>query len=72
LSASFVLRKKEFFNIGAQTLIIALLLAMQAALYQADRRFVISILPPLTSVSIFLALLTILPKIRQKLLVKNS
>ena len=72
LSASLILRKKEFFNIGAQTLIIALLLAMQAALYQADRRFVISILPPLTSVSIFLALLTILPKIRQKLLVKNS
>ena len=72
LSASLILRKKEFHNVGAQTLIIAVLLVIQAALFQADRRFIISILPPLTSVSIFLASLTILTKIRQKLLVKYS
>ena len=72
LSASLILHKKEFHNVGAQTLIIAALLAIQAALFQVDRRFIISILPPLASVSIFLATLTILTMIRQKLLVKYS
>jgi hypothetical protein len=72
LSASLILHKKEFHNVGAQTLIIAALLAIQAALFQVDRRFIISILPPLASVSIFLASLTILTMIRQKLLVKYS
>lgn len=72
LSAILILRKKEFQNVGEQTLIIAVLLAIQAALFQVDRRFIISILPPLASVSIFLASLTILTRIRQKLLVKSA
>lgn len=72
LSAILILHKKEFHNVGAQTLIIAALLAIQAALFQVDRRFIISILPPLASVSIFLASLTILTIIRQKSLVKYS
>lgn len=56
LSAALLVRSRTFRAWGVTTLITALVLASQAAIFQADRRFIVPVLFPLAIVSLGIAL----------------
>jgi hypothetical protein len=56
ISAALLIRSRTFRAWGVTTLVTALVLASQAAVFQADRRFVVPVLFPLAIVSLGIAL----------------
>jgi hypothetical protein len=56
ISAALLIRSRTFRAWGVTTLITALVLASQAAVFQADRRFVVPVLFPIAVISLGIAL----------------